>query len=276
MNGIQMNGIQWWCAARGDAWTWIWTPYPGVWLAVAVAALVTWRLRGFGPGDSTPTEPWWRRVAAWAAVVLLWVTLDWPAGALGAGYLASVHAAQYLSLAMLVPSLALLGVPTGAWERLARRPALVRGLAVAMQPFRAMLAFTIVMVFSHQPWLVDTLMATPAGSFALDASWLASGLVFWWGLCAPVPARPTFAPLLKLSYVFAGTVAHVFIGMWMLIADYPIFATYELAPPIGTMTARADQQWAGGVFLLVGSPLVLVVMTLIFFRWIGTGEEPTG
>lgn len=271
-----MNGLQWWCAARGETWTWQWTPYPGIWLAVALAAWTTWTLRRRGPGDTAAPEPWWRPVSAWGAVVLLWLTLDWPAGALGAGYLASVHAGQYLSLAMVVPALALLGVPTGAWERLTRRQGLVRVLSTLTQPFRAMLLFTLVMVFSHQPWLVDTLMATPLGNFALDASWLGSGLVFWWSLCAPVPARPTFAPLLKLAYVFAGTVAHVFIGMWMLVADYPIFATYELAPPIAGLTARADQQWAGGVFLLVGSPLVLVVMTLIFFRWIGTGEEPEG
>jgi cytochrome c oxidase assembly factor CtaG len=271
-----MNGVQWWCAARGDAWTWAWTPYPGIWLAVAMAAVATARWRAAGPGDNSSREEAWRPWAAWSAVVLLWLTLDWPAGALGAGYLASVHAAQYLMLAMVVPPLALLGVPLGAWERLARRASLMRVLHVATDPFRAMLSFTLVMVFSHQPWLVDTLMKTPLGNFALDAAWLASGVVFWWSLCAPLPARPAFAPLLKIVYVFAGTVAHVFIGMWMLIADYPIFATYELAPPFAGLTARADQQWAGGVFLMVGSPLVLVVMSVIFFRWIGIGEEPDG
>jgi putative membrane protein len=266
--------MQWWCAARGETWTWTWAAYPGVWLAVALAAWGTWRVQRIGEGDLNSPRPWWRVPSAWGAVALLWGTLDWPVGALGAGYLASVHAAQYLSLAMVVPALALLGVPLGAWERLARRERLVRVIGVVTQPFRAMLLFTLVMVFSHQPWLVDVLMTSPLGSFALDASWLVSGLVFWWSLCVPVPARPTFVPLLRLAYVFGGTVAHVFLGMWMLIADYPIFATYELAPPLAGMTAVSDQQWAGGVFLMIGSPLVLLVMTLIFFRWIGTGEEP--
>lgn len=269
-----MGGLQWWCAARGEAWTWAWTPYPGVWLAIGAFAWATSRWRRLGPGDAVARDPWWRPASAWGAVALAWLALDWPVGALGAGYLSLVHAAQYLALAMVVPLLALLGVPLGGWERLARRPRLVRAIAAVTDPFRAMLVFTTVMVATHQPFVVDGLMATPTGSFALDVLWLLSGVVFWWPLASPVPARPRFAPLLRLVYVFAGTLAHVFIGMWLLIADYPVFATYELAPPFPWLTARADQQWAGGVFLMLGTPFVLVVMTVIFFRWIGTGEEP--
>jgi cytochrome c oxidase assembly factor CtaG len=130
------------------------------------------------------------------------------------------------------------------------------------------------MVFTHMPWVVDSLMATQLGSFALDLLWLVSGLGFFWPLISPIPSRPGFIPLLRIAYLFVGTIAHVFIGMWFLIADYPVFATYELAPPLAGLPARADQQWAGGIFLLIGSPLVLLAMTVIFFRWHGTGDEP--
>jgi putative membrane protein len=266
--------MQWWCSASAAPWAWSWQAFPGVWAVVALAAWATWRVRRLGPGELATPAPRWHGWAAWSAVVLLWLTLDWPVGPLGAGYLASVHAVQFLMLGMIIPTLALLGVPTGAWERLARRRGLVRVIGVLTHPFRAMLLFTAVMVFTHQPWLVDVLMASQRGSFALDASWLASGLVFAWSLTAPVPARPRFLPLLQVAYVFAGTIAHVFIGMWFLVADYPIFATYELAPPFPGLSARADQQWAGGIFLLVGTPLVLGAMTVLFFRWIGTGAEP--
>ena len=39
-----------------------------------------------------------RRIGGWVAVVLVWMALDWPGGPLGTGYLASVHAAQFLVL----------------------------------------------------------------------------------------------------------------------------------------------------------------------------------
>ena len=40
--------MQWWCAARGSAWTWSWQAYPGVWLLVLAIALAYWRFFGFG------------------------------------------------------------------------------------------------------------------------------------------------------------------------------------------------------------------------------------
>src|SRR5262245_34221718 len=42
-----------------------------------------------------------------AGAVLLWLTLDWPVGPLGTGYLASVHPLQFISLAMVVPPVTL-------------------------------------------------------------------------------------------------------------------------------------------------------------------------
>src|SRR5690606_28789304 len=82
--------VQWWCAALGEAWEWTWRPYPGVWAFVAllVAAYVL-VLRG-SPAPPGGTRDRGTRAAAFgAAVAALWVVLDWPVGALGAGYLAS-------------------------------------------------------------------------------------------------------------------------------------------------------------------------------------------
>ena len=45
------------------------------------------------------------------AVALLWLTLDWPVGPLGTGYLAWVHALQFVSLGMVVPPLLLNALP---------------------------------------------------------------------------------------------------------------------------------------------------------------------
>ena len=59
-------------------------------------------------------------------VLTLWLALDWPIGALGAGYLLFVHQLQYVLLVMVAPPLLLLGTPvwllTWLTDRRAIRP----------------------------------------------------------------------------------------------------------------------------------------------------------
>lgn len=265
--------VQWWCSALGTTWNWKWQPYVGVWLFIlAFAAAYWWLARRMGTGASSLKTPW-RTVSAVAGVVGLWLTLDWPIGKLGAGYLASVHAFQFVMLAMIIPPLLLLGIRPQAVARLAARPRLLRFVSVITTPFPSMIVFTIVMVATHMPRVVDGLMVSQLGSFSLDMAWLLSGLSFWWSLLVPVPERPRFVPLLRMVYLFFGTLAHLFIAMWLLISRFPVYATYELAPPFIGLSPLDDQQVAGGVMLGIGSTLVLLSVTIIFFRWLGVGEE---
>lgn len=253
------GGIQWWCAAQGVAWSWEWRAYPGVWLFVIACSAALWLLSRRSIDAS--------RGYLIAAILLLWLTLDWPVGALGAGYLASVHSLQYLVLAMVVPPLVLVGLRSDAarWIDAGSSGArAVRGLTSI--PI-ALGFFVIVMLATHAPAVVDPMMRTQAGAFVLDFLWLLSGLAFWWQVIVPDARQTRFAPPLRMLYVFGGTVAHVFLAMWLILASQPVFATYELAPPIAGLPARVDQQLAGGVLLLIGSPLVIGAISLIFFRW---------
>ncbi len=213
-----------------------------------------------------------RKSSAIAGLVLLWLTLDWPVGALGAGYLASVHSLQFVLLAMIIPALLLFGVTEGALARLQKAPralALVRRLT--HPPFAAFF-FTLVMVATHSPPVLDLLMKSQFGNFLLDMLWLKSGILLAWPILCGVPARPGFTPPLQILYVFGGTIAHLFIGMWLLSAEFPVYGTYELAARVSPLSALYDQHMAGAVIVLIGSSLVLLAITVIFFRWQGTGE----
>jgi cytochrome c oxidase assembly factor CtaG len=203
-------------------------------------------------------------------LLLLWVALDWPAGPLGTGYLAWVHAVQFVLLAMLVPSLLLVGLGPAAHRRIARWRHTPR--LWITRPTVALPLYAGVMIATHLPPVADRLMASAIGAFALDMSWLLSGLAFVWPLLLTSSDARPLSPLLRIGYVALGTIAHVFIGMWFLVADYPLFATYELAPPFGTLTPRMDQQLAGGVMLLLGTPLVVFALGLQF-RALGTEDE---
>lgn len=260
--------MQWWCAATGEPWTWSWQAYPGVWIFVALAGLLCFRLtRGASPA---------RTSRAWAitAIALLWLTLDWPVGPLGTGYLAWVHALQFISLGMVVPPLLLRSLPRErVHAQLAAHPRLARTVDGVTQPIIAALLFTLVMIATHVPRVVDAVMQFQAGAFALDVAWLLSGLVFWWPVVVRFPGREGFTPILRILYIFLGTQAHLFIAMWLLLSDFPVYATYELAPRVSGLSALQDQQVAGGIMIGVAEPIVFAFIGFVFFRWAAEQEK---
>lgn len=209
-----------------------------------------------------------RRIGGWIAIALVWMALDWPGGPLGAGYLASVHAAQYLVLAMLAPPLLLRGLDADRVRALLDRNGVAaRIIRVATKPLVAMLAFSIVMLATHTPDAVDTLMRSQLGAFALDMAWFLTGLAFWWPVVIELPLREHFGPPIRMLYLFAGTQAHLYLSMWLLLAALPVYGIYELAPRVTGLSALEDQQVAGGLLLTIGGTYVLAVISVLFFQW---------
>ena len=83
--------MSWWPSAGGAAWEWGWIPYPAVWLLLIViaGAYAAW-VRSLRPGRRRTGDPEVSadQIALFAAgLVVLWAALDWPLGALAAGYL---------------------------------------------------------------------------------------------------------------------------------------------------------------------------------------------
>ena len=261
--------VQWWCSARGIPWRWRWQAYPGVWLAVAALAFAYARLsRPPASGVHVAATSRGRRIGGWIGVALVWMALDWPGGPLGTGYLASVHAAQFLALAMVAPPLLLRGLDQerlrAMFERNGPAARIIRALT---KPLFAMILFTVVMLGTHAVLIVDSLMRTQLGAFALDLAWFASGLLFWWPVAVDMPVRPHFGPPMRMLYLFAGTQAHLYLSMWLLLAEYPAYGIYELAPRVTGLSALEDQQVAGGLLLTLGGTYVLAVISVLFFRW---------
>jgi cytochrome c oxidase assembly factor CtaG len=215
--------------------------------------------RAAAPGDRLRTASWI------AGVAVLWAALDWPVGALG-GYLASVHMVQFLMVAHLAPPLLIHGIPPATLERL-RASRAYPVIEFLTRPVIALVIFNVTMVAVTLPPLVDRLMPTPAGSFVVDALWLFSGLVLWWPIVARVPARPGFDYPLKMGYLFLNTFPATALAAFLTFGQLPIYATYELAPPVAGISARLDQQLAG-LFMKFGhGGGMFVAMSILFFRW---------
>lgn len=262
--------MQWWCSASAKAWTWAWVAYPGVWIVVALFAVTYWSL------TRRVAAPTGERTLGWLGVATIWLSLDWPLGPLATGYLASVHAAQFLLVAMVAPPLLLLGARRGIaawWAALPERSAWRPAVRLVTAPLVAAVAFNVVTIATHVPTVVDTLMVSQGGAFAIDAGWLLGGIAFWWPVCVDVPVRPRFGQAVKMLYLFLGTLFHSGIAIVMLMRDFPMYGVYELAPPMSGLSAIDDLKIAGGIMELAGLGLVVGVISVMFFRWSRSAEQ---
>lgn len=274
--------MQWWCSAVTAPWSWTWQPYPGVWLFVAALAGGYLLLRRRHPRSPGRDEGLARGHPAWfaAGLLLVWAALDWPVGPLGASYLASVHMAQVLVLSLLAPGLLLMGVPLAAFRALGRelegRPVARRIAGAATNPLVALLLYNGVIVATHLPRVLDTLAATQVGMLGMDLAWLSAGLLFWWPVLSPVPERPWFGWFFKMGYLFLNTVPVTVPYSFLVFADVPLYATYELAPPFPGVSTLTDQQVAGLAMKLGGGVILWTAITLLFFRWwrVEQADEP--
>jgi len=252
--------MRWWCSAQGTPWTWTWQPYIGVWiLMLGIGALYVHWHRTAAPGESSPARRW----AAAGGIAILWILLDWPVGALGAGYLESVHAAEFLGMVFVASPLLLVGLPSGWEERRGERTAAL--LRTLTQPLYAIVGFNLVVIGTHVPAFVDALMVTQIGSLVIDAAWVAGGLVFWWPVVRAWPAPLTAAA--RLAYLLAGLSLHMGVGMFYVVANVPLYGVYELAPRIGGIDPLDDQGRAGGMMMAGDVALGLAAIAVLLWLW---------
>jgi putative membrane protein len=197
----------------------------------------------------------------------LWLALDWPIGALGAGYLLSVHQVQYVLLVMIAPPLLLLGTPPWLATWITDRRGVNRATRFVTRPVAAILICNAIVVLTHLPTAVDGLMPTQLGSFVVDMAWLLGGLVLWWPVIRPLPEMNSLSYPARFGYLLAATLIPGIPAAFYFFANYPIYALYELAPPVGVLSAR-DDQFLAGIVMKVGSfVVILLALSLLFFRW---------
>ncbi len=253
--------FQWWCAATGMPWSWSWQWYPGVHLfLLALAGGWYW----LGTRHQWKRRPWGWFAVAWFALL---ATLDWPIGKLGAGYLASVHTLQFLLLTLLAGPALLKAIPADGWARLAPPGSRFRRvLAFQARALPGLLLYNAIVITTHFPRVVDSLMATQLGSAIIDWSWLLAGMVLWWPIGAPAEFR-RLRMFAKMGYLFGATIVPTIPAMMMVFADWPMYQLYELAPRVWvSFSANEDIQLAGLVMKLFGDLPLWIATAVIFFR----------
>lgn len=260
--------MQFWCSASTEPWSWTPTPYVGVWLAMAsLVGVYMWAWRRRRPDRPLTAverrQPWWFGVG----VAMLWVATDWPVGALGAGYLASVHMLQFMIYTLAAAPLLLIGTPEWFFDRV-RHHRWWEGVRTLSRPLLAGILFNVVLLTTHAPAVVDVLRAGQLGSFAMDVVWLAAGLVLWLPLFNPDSSLRHRSLATQGVYLFLASGALPMLpGAFLVFAESPLYRTFELSPPVFDWGATVDQQIAGLIMKVGNIPILWPVLLVLFVRW---------
>ncbi len=254
---------------------WAWHPHPDVWLLIAAlaggytVALHRFRRRGIGSGHSAATPG---QVAAYAFGILsLWVAADWPVHDLAEGYLYSVHMVQHMLFSLVAPPLLLLGIPAWMARRIltpARRFTAVQRLA---RPLPALLIFNTVLAISHWPAFVDLTLRVHGAHFAAHALLLASALLMWCPVVAPLPELRISAPG-QMFYLGLQSIVPTVPASFLVFGQRPLYHFYEHVPRLWALSAGEDQRIAGLLMKIGGGLLLWAVITVLFFRWQAEAE----
>jgi putative membrane protein len=257
--------ITWWCVALEKPWTWQWIAYPGIWLATLIPMVAyLWAVRRHrAPVDQRKA---WLFIAG---MVVFWAASDWPLGALGAGYLASAHMLQFLLYTLASAPLLLLGTPEWLFRRMTRALRLEKAVVwLGRSPVTCAILYNVILLSTHAPGTVDVLRRNQVGSFAMDLLWVIAGVVLWLPIISPLTEGKVISVWPKMLYLFFTTaVVAVIPASFLTFTTTPVYAIYELAPRIGSLTAREDQQMAGILMKLATIPVVWSAIAVMWFRF---------
>lgn len=247
-----------------------------------------------------PGEPWLGRCALrfYAGLALFFVAVDSPFDRIGSLYLFSAHVA--LQLVVLYPAAALVlsGIP--AWmidwvltvgrtvsvsRSAGSRPELAEGrgssgstcptcvVRVLLRPLTTGAVFVVVTGVWYLPRPYEWALQREWARGIEYLAFFGAALLFWWPLISPSRLLPPIGYGARLVYLFALEVALTAVFSYLLMADHPLYPTYELAPRLIPGLDATNDQVLGGILLSGVSSLVLVgALGVNFLRWARRSE----
>ncbi len=209
-----------------------------------------------------------------------------------AGLLLWAHMLQHILLMMAAPPLLWLGAPLlpllrglpGEVRRgvagplLRSRPLRACGQRLT-RPVVAWLLFNVSTLLWHVPRLYETALRSEGWHYFQHVCFLGTGLLFWYPVVRPYPARPAYSRWLLLPYLLLADVVNTALSALLTFAPRPLYPYYAAAPRFGRLTVLEDQALAGVLMWVPGSlfylvPLVVIGARLLYGREGGAAPEP--
>jgi putative membrane protein len=221
-------------------------------------------------------------VAFWAGWAALVVAVAPPLDRLAALRF-SAHMAQHELLMVIGAPLMIVGRPIVAWlwamPRRMRRDVAVgpaaRGALAAWRwltrPLVAWALHGLVIWVWHAPALYEAAVRSEALHAVQHATFVATGVFFWWGLIYGRYGRAAYGA--SALFVFSTSVHTGVLGALFTFAESPLYPLYASRAADAGVDAMVDQQLAG-LYMWIPAGLVFTLFGLAFvLAWLSDAER---
>jgi len=214
-----------------------------------------------------------KAIAFLLGVNLMFLSLFSALDELGDRYLFSAHMLQHLILSMVGPPLMLLGTPDWLIQPLLRNRVVLRIGKVLTHPVIAFTLFNADFWLWHAPPLYDATLFNQNLHILEHISFVILGLIYWWPMFSPVKeGLPHLSMGGQVLYLFFGSMPMVLLGAGLTLAP-PLYAPYIHAPRVWRLSPATDQQLGGLIMWIPVSLYMIVVMSILFIRWMQQQER---
>jgi putative membrane protein len=259
---------------------WIFSLIPAIFfLTLILLYLRGWRIVSRQmPGWARP----WRLEAFLAGAATAWFGWAPPLERL-THVLLTAHMVQHLLLVLAASPLLILGSPflviRKAWgssrqketappsERAAPSWAMRAG-GWLTHPIPAALLMIAVTIGWHIPHVFETAMDSRAGQFAENATFLASGILFWWPVILPWPSTRRWPRWTIPLYLLGADLPISVLSAYLAFCGHVVYPTYLEAPRMFGISALNDQVAAAMLMWVLMMAVFAAVAGAEIYRWL--------
>ena len=237
-----------------------------------LGALYHWRAGHQPPaGEQAPGTG--QRAGYYAALVLIFLSLNGWVHDLSDFYLFSAHMVQHLVLTLIAPPLLLMGLrgwmlrPALAW------PGVGRAARIATSARMAFLAFNVVIVLWHLPPMYALAMAHHNVHIVQHLCFMTASVLMWWPVVSPMPELPRLSYPGQMLYLFLMTIPMSIVAVCIGYADHILYPAYASAPRLWGITPMEDQLMGALIMWIPGGLFFFAIISVVFFRWQQHAED---
>lgn len=251
---------------------WIrWTVHPSTVIGLGVlAALYVWaawrsemRLRLYQP------------ICFFSGLFVIFASLNGPIHDLSDYYLFSAHMVQHLLITLLVPPLLLLGLPGWMLRPLLRNERVAKFAGFMTRPMTCFVIFNVVIAVWHLPPMYNATLSEHGVHIGEHLMFMTAAILMWWPFLSPLPELPRLSYPGQMLYCFLMIIPMSIVAVYITMAESILYPAYSSAPRIWGLSPLEDQQLGGLIMWIPGAVVFYIILTVVFFRWVGSGRDDT-
>jgi cytochrome c oxidase assembly factor CtaG len=222
--------------------------------------------------------PVWRAAGFLLGLFLIWVAVASPVAVFDHELL-TVHMVQHLLLMTLAPPLIWLGAPVMPLLRglprqfvqvvivpLFQRSSVQQFGRMLAQPALCWLAASVVLLGWHVSAAFTLGLRSQAWHVIEHASFVATGLLFWWPVVQPRSSVSTWPDFSIILYLFLATLPCDILAGFLVFCDRVVYPVYFSSSRSFGLSVLEDQQCAGALMWICVTIIYLVAGTILTTR----------